>query len=152
MSSALIRPASFDDLEAMLALAEERGREYALFQPVFWRPAPDALDRQRSYFVNRSNTSTFPTLPTFVAGKQAIALYIPTVSSTFKVTTTLGAIGVDPAIQGSTIAAAAAAVQAVTATATAATAAVESEDPFVECCEPSSIGDIAIADNLISCR
>ena len=36
----------------MLALADERRREYEVFQPVFWRPAPEAAARQRSYFTS----------------------------------------------------------------------------------------------------
>ena len=52
MSEWSIRPASADDLEPILALADERRREYEVFQPVFWRPAPDAAARQRSYFTN----------------------------------------------------------------------------------------------------
>ena len=52
MSEWTIRPASADDLEPILALAAERRRVYEVFQPVFWRPAPDAAARQRSYFTN----------------------------------------------------------------------------------------------------
>ena len=51
MSEWTIRPASADDLEPMLALADERRPEYASFQPIFWRPAPDAAAHQRSYFM-----------------------------------------------------------------------------------------------------
>ena len=51
MRTSVIRLASTDDLEAMLALADERRREYELFQPVFWRPAPEAATRQRPYFL-----------------------------------------------------------------------------------------------------
>ena len=52
MSEWTLRPASADDLEPMLALADERRREYEVFQPVFWRPAPEAAARQRSYFTS----------------------------------------------------------------------------------------------------
>lgn len=44
-----IRPARADDLEPIVALADDRRRQYASFQPVFWRPAPDAAARQRPY-------------------------------------------------------------------------------------------------------
>ena len=51
MNISVIQPASSDDLDPILALAAERRREYELFQPVFWRPAPDAAKRQRAYFL-----------------------------------------------------------------------------------------------------
>jgi GNAT superfamily N-acetyltransferase len=44
-----IRAAEPQDLDALLELAEVRRREYATYQPVFWRPAPDALAHQRPY-------------------------------------------------------------------------------------------------------
>lgn len=47
--SATIRPAVASDLEAMLKLAEARRSEYAKHQPIFWRPAPDAVARQRPH-------------------------------------------------------------------------------------------------------
>lgn len=34
----------------MLRLAAARRGEYAAYQPQFWRPAPDALERQREHF------------------------------------------------------------------------------------------------------
>ncbi|HEX8094593.1 N-acetyltransferase [Jatrophihabitans sp.] len=46
---ATIRAAEPQDLGAMLELAEARRREYATYQPIFWRPAPDAPARQRPY-------------------------------------------------------------------------------------------------------
>lgn len=32
-----------------MALADRRRRQYATYQPVFWRPAADAVDRHRTY-------------------------------------------------------------------------------------------------------
>lgn len=48
--TAIIRSAVASDLEGMLVLAETRRRRYATYQPTFWRPAPDAVERQRPYF------------------------------------------------------------------------------------------------------
>ena len=44
-----IRPARADDLEPIVALADDRRTQYAEYQPVFWRPTPDAAARQRPY-------------------------------------------------------------------------------------------------------
>jgi hypothetical protein len=44
-----IRAAEAQDLDALLELSELRRREYATYQPVFWRPAPNALAHQRPY-------------------------------------------------------------------------------------------------------
>jgi hypothetical protein len=44
-----IRPADAEDLEAVLELAETQRREYAAYQPVFWRPARQARAEQRHY-------------------------------------------------------------------------------------------------------
>jgi GNAT superfamily N-acetyltransferase len=41
--------ATHDDVDAAAALADTRRREYELQQPLFWRPAEDALDRHRAY-------------------------------------------------------------------------------------------------------
>ena len=49
MSESTIRPARADDLEPIVALADDRRRQYASHQPVFWRPARDAAARQRPY-------------------------------------------------------------------------------------------------------
>jgi hypothetical protein len=46
---ATIRAAQAQDVDALLELSESRRREYATYQPVLWRPAPDALARQRPY-------------------------------------------------------------------------------------------------------
>lgn len=45
----MIRPAAAGDLEAILALAAARREQYAIYQPGFWRPAPDAAARQAPY-------------------------------------------------------------------------------------------------------
>lgn len=45
-----IRPATRADLPAMLDLAERKREQYARYQPVFWRPAPDARERQEPFF------------------------------------------------------------------------------------------------------
>jgi GNAT superfamily N-acetyltransferase len=42
-------PATHDDVDEVAALADARRREYELQQPLFWRPAEDALDRHRTY-------------------------------------------------------------------------------------------------------
>jgi hypothetical protein len=46
---ATIRAAEAQDLDALLELSEVRRRQYATYQPVFWRPAPDAVAQQRPY-------------------------------------------------------------------------------------------------------
>ena len=45
-----IRAAAQADVDAMATLASMRREQYARFQPVFWRPAADAKDKQRPYF------------------------------------------------------------------------------------------------------
>ncbi|MFL6074757.1 MAG: hypothetical protein ACJ73S_15280 [Mycobacteriales bacterium] len=44
-----IKVATGEDVEAILALADARRRAYAAYQPVFWRPAADAVERQRPF-------------------------------------------------------------------------------------------------------
>jgi hypothetical protein len=44
-----VEQATADDLEPLLALAAARREVYATYQPRFWRPAADAVDRQRGY-------------------------------------------------------------------------------------------------------
>lgn len=44
-----IRAATGEDLEAILAIADASRRTYATYQPQFWRPAEDAVARQRPY-------------------------------------------------------------------------------------------------------
>ncbi len=48
-AQATIRPAVASDLETLLQLGEARRRQYAEYQPVFWRPATDAADKQRPH-------------------------------------------------------------------------------------------------------
>ena len=45
-----VRRASLADLDGLLGIASARRTAYAEYQPRFWRPAPDAADRQRAYF------------------------------------------------------------------------------------------------------
>ena len=47
--SGQIRPAGQADLDAMTALAAMRREQYARYQPMFWRPAADAEQKQRPY-------------------------------------------------------------------------------------------------------
>jgi len=46
---ATIRAAEAQDLDALLELSEVQRQEHASYQPIFWRPAPDALAQQRPY-------------------------------------------------------------------------------------------------------
>jgi len=48
-AQASIRPAVASDLDRLLQLGAARRRQYAGYQPLFWRPAADAVDRQRPY-------------------------------------------------------------------------------------------------------
>ena len=48
-----IRAATQDDLPRLLDLACQRRADYALAQPRFWRPAADAVERQRPYFARQ---------------------------------------------------------------------------------------------------
>jgi hypothetical protein len=48
--SGTVRAATPADVPAMLALAEERRAHYAPYQPIFWRPAPNAAELQGPYF------------------------------------------------------------------------------------------------------
>ncbi|GHO56574.1 GNAT family N-acetyltransferase [Ktedonobacter robiniae] len=59
--SETIRKASADDVPRMLDLAEQRRQEYAHYQPVFWKPATDAREKQSAWFaqlVRRENIVT----------------------------------------------------------------------------------------------
>jgi hypothetical protein len=47
-----VRRASLADLDGLLGIASARRTAYAAYQPTFWRPAPDAIDRQRAYFTS----------------------------------------------------------------------------------------------------
>jgi hypothetical protein len=44
-----IRPAVGADVDAMITLAAMRREQYARYQPMFWRPAADAEEKQRPY-------------------------------------------------------------------------------------------------------
>lgn len=48
-SQAIIRPAEASDLDRLLRLGDKRRRQYAEYQPAFWRPAVDAVEQQRPY-------------------------------------------------------------------------------------------------------
>jgi hypothetical protein len=63
-----IRTATTGDLEAILELADTRRREYAAYQPVFWRPAPDAVDRQRPHLRSLLDDETLITLVAVTGG------------------------------------------------------------------------------------
>lgn len=45
-----VERAHAEDLEQLLAIAAERRTAYAAYQSQFWRPAAEAVDRQRAYF------------------------------------------------------------------------------------------------------
>lgn len=47
-----VKRANPEDLEQLLRIAAARRTAYAEYQPRFWRPAPDAVDRQRAYFTS----------------------------------------------------------------------------------------------------
>ncbi len=49
MKASTIRPTQANDLDQIVALADDRRRQYSNYQPVFWRPASDAIARQRPY-------------------------------------------------------------------------------------------------------
>jgi hypothetical protein len=49
MAPAIIRPARASDLASVLQLAAAHRSQYEAYQPIFWRPAPGAIDRQRPY-------------------------------------------------------------------------------------------------------
>lgn len=45
-----VRGATEEDLEDLLRLAQQRREQYRSYQPQFWRPAQDAVQRQRGFF------------------------------------------------------------------------------------------------------
>lgn len=49
MVTELIRPAIAADVDAIASMASARRRQYALYQPVFWAPAPDAEEIHKPY-------------------------------------------------------------------------------------------------------
>lgn len=46
----IVRAVEIADLEAVLDIADRRRQQYAKYQPQFWNPAADALDKQRVFF------------------------------------------------------------------------------------------------------
>lgn len=44
-----VRSATRDDLEVIVRIADDRRREYAGYQPVFWRPAQDAHEKHAEF-------------------------------------------------------------------------------------------------------
>ncbi len=51
--SGRVRAAGGRDVDRMVALSAAKRRSYAAFEPVFWRPAADAGERQRAWFIRR---------------------------------------------------------------------------------------------------
>lgn len=49
----LVREYSDADLDAVAGLCDARRRAYALHQPVFWRPAPDAAQVGRAFLAEQ---------------------------------------------------------------------------------------------------
>jgi hypothetical protein len=47
-----VRPAVQADVAAMTTLADNRREQYAGYQPMFWRPAVGARDKQRPYLAS----------------------------------------------------------------------------------------------------
>jgi GNAT superfamily N-acetyltransferase len=47
-----VRPAVAGDVDAITALASDRRRRYARYQPAFWRPAANAEEVHRSYLAD----------------------------------------------------------------------------------------------------
>lgn len=47
-----VRYAVAADVERLVDLAAERRERYRRYQPEFWRPADDAADKQRQFFLN----------------------------------------------------------------------------------------------------
>jgi GNAT superfamily N-acetyltransferase len=69
MDTGTIRPATQDDLPRLLDLASQRRADYALAQPRFWRPATDAVERQRPHFARQLADEHIITLVHDRAGK-----------------------------------------------------------------------------------
>ena len=53
MSNSRIRTAEDCDLEEILNLANAKRLEYEIYQPVFWRVAPDAIAQQTDYIASQ---------------------------------------------------------------------------------------------------
>lgn len=53
MNTTRIRLAKNIDLNEILNLANSKRAEYEIYQPIFWRVAPDAITQQRDYLANQ---------------------------------------------------------------------------------------------------
>ncbi len=69
VEAALAVRATKDDVDEVAALADARRREYELQQPLFWRPADDALDRHRTYLTGLVDAADHVFLVTRRAGR-----------------------------------------------------------------------------------
>jgi GNAT superfamily N-acetyltransferase len=45
-----VRAAVATDLESLIAIAAKKREQYQSYEPQFWRPASDAVDKQRQFF------------------------------------------------------------------------------------------------------
>jgi hypothetical protein len=64
-----IRPAVQPDVAAMTTLATIRREQYARYQPLFWRPAVGAKDKQRAYLASLVASDEVITLVSDDAGQ-----------------------------------------------------------------------------------
>jgi GNAT superfamily N-acetyltransferase len=64
-----IRPAGQADVAAMTTLATVRREQYARYQPLFWRPAVGAQDKQRAYLASLVASDEVITLVSEDAGQ-----------------------------------------------------------------------------------
>jgi hypothetical protein len=64
-----IRPATAADVAAMTTLAAMRREQYARYQPIFWRPAAGAQDKQRPYLASLVASEKVITLVSDDAGQ-----------------------------------------------------------------------------------
>jgi GNAT superfamily N-acetyltransferase len=64
-----IRAATAPDVAGMAALAAVRREQYARYQPLFWKPAADALDVHRAYFARLTDDDEVITLVSEEAGQ-----------------------------------------------------------------------------------
>jgi hypothetical protein len=64
-----IRPAVQADVAAMTSLATIRRKQYARYQPLFWRPAAGAQDKQRAYLASLVASDEVITLVSEDAGQ-----------------------------------------------------------------------------------
>src|SRR4051794_27026345 len=49
----VIRPATHADVPRMVELSALKRKQYAVYSPVFWRPAPDADAAQQKFFTTQ---------------------------------------------------------------------------------------------------